>query len=414
MENRVVITGIGMITALGTDKDEVFQRLLNNKPEIWEIPEGFQNKYLFKSKYYVPAPEIDLTQYQIKQGLEGLMESSAKLAMAATKKALEDSRLEKTEIESADVILGLGMNSFETLLDSHMVNIGLDSEILKELGIKPVFNRMIVPMVMPNSVSAWIGILYGAKGINYTINASCASSTCAIGEAYRRIKDGYKNLVITGGTECLREKNGGIMRGFDMLLTLTQSKDGYPRPFSENRSGFLFNEGASCILILEEMQSAIKRGATIYAEICDYKGNNDGYNIVQIDESGEKIKDILRELAADKKIDYINAHGTGTILNDKVEAKIIQEVFGDKDSQPLINSTKGILGHSIGASGAIEVAVTALSIKTGVIHGNFIDNPMENLNLPIESCKVDIDYAITTSYGFGGHNAGILLKKVCE
>ncbi|HAN09670.1 MAG TPA: beta-ketoacyl-[acyl-carrier-protein] synthase family protein [Clostridiales bacterium] len=410
MANRVVITGIGMITSLGFEKETVFKNILNNKMIIEKVPERFKKRYLFKSGYYVPAPKIDMSEHGVDSGIVNLMEQSARYSVAATKYALEDAGLDKEAIRNADVIMGLGMNSFETLLNSYLAHLQIKESDFED--IKPIFNRMIVPMLMPNSVSAWISILYGAGGTNYTLNASCASGTHAIGEAYRRIKDGYKKIVIAGGSECLREKNGAIMRGFDMLLALTQSQDGHPMPFSNNRSGFLFNEGASCVIILEEIESAINRGATIYAEVCDYQSNSDAHNIVQMNEQGDSIKKLLSELSSGKKIDYLNAHGTGTILNDRIEAKIIRDVFGDKDSQPLINSTKGILGHSIGASGAIEIGVTALSIKNKIVHGNFITDPIENLNLPLENIEVDINYAISTSYGFGGHNAGILLKSV--
>jgi 3-oxoacyl-[acyl-carrier-protein] synthase II len=173
----------------------------------------------------------------------------------------------------------------------------------------------------------------------------------------------------------------------------------------------LFSQGAACILVLEEYQHAIKRGATIYAEVIDFQSNSDAYNIVQMDPSGAQIKRLLGKLKQSGRIDYINAHGSGTLANDAIEAEAIEEVFGSKEHQPFINSTKGILGHTLGASGALETAVTALSIKESKLHGNRVPDPRENLNLTENSTEADINIAISTSYGFGGHNAGIVLKK---
>jgi 3-oxoacyl-[acyl-carrier-protein] synthase II len=201
------------------------------------------------------------------------------------------------------------------------------------------------------------------------------------------------------------------MRGFDMLTVLTKSRDGLPLPFSRDRSGFLFNQGAGCVLILEELQKAKKRGARIYAEISGYECSGDAYHIVQMEPSGKRIEELFKKLVKEIKIDYLNAHGTATISNDEIEAKIIQNIFGNRSNQPYINSTKGLLGHSIGASGAIEAAVTALSIKKSVIHGNLTTNPIEDLNLPLLSTEASIKYGLSASYGFGGHNVLLLLKR---
>jgi 3-oxoacyl-[acyl-carrier-protein] synthase II len=201
------------------------------------------------------------------------------------------------------------------------------------------------------------------------------------------------------------------MRGFDSLGALTTSPNGHPQPFSKNRSGFLFSEGGCGILVLEELEHALARGANIYAEIAGCNFNTDSYSIVQIDESGNQIEKLLSEIIKDNKIEYFNAHGTGTTLNDSVEAKVIQRLFGGINDQPLINSTKSILGHSIGASSAIEAAITALSIKKQHVHPNLSSDNIDDLNLVTESRPVNINYAISASYGFGGHNSALLLKK---
>jgi 3-oxoacyl-[acyl-carrier-protein] synthase II len=314
-------------------------------------------------------------------------------------------------ISNCSVIMGTGFSGLETALQafvSHTFGGALPGTWPNQ---KHRFHRMVIPMTMPNSVAAWISILFSLKGNSFTVNASCASGTYAVGEAFRKIKDGYDNIVLTGGVECLKENMGGIMRGFDMLGALTKSENGLPVPFSKNRSGFLFSEGAGCVIVLEELEHALSRGAGIYAEIVDYQTNNDAFNIVQMEPSGISITSLLLNLIGNKKIDYINAHGTGTLPNDEIEAKLIQEIFGGKSKQPFINSTKGIAGHSIGASGALEAAITAISIKEQRIHGNIVPNPIDDLNIPLQTISSQIDYALSTSYGFGGHNGGLLFKR---
>jgi 3-oxoacyl-[acyl-carrier-protein] synthase II len=221
-------------------------------------------------------------------------------------------------------------------------------------------------------------------------------------------------VVLTGGVECLHDPYGAIMRGFDALGALTQSQDGHPQPFSRNHSGFLFAEGGACLLVLEELEHAHRRHAPIYAEIVDYRANSDASNIVQLDPEGKQIIRLLRELSSSGPIDYLNAHGTGTVANDTVESQAIQTVFGNRNVQPLINSTKGILGHTFGASGAIEAAVAALSVARGSIHGNLTSDPMPDLNLPLDTANTPVEQALSVSYGFGGHNGGLLFRKYHE
>lgn len=410
---RVVITGIGPVTALGIGKEPFFKNILAMQTCIAEIPESFQKSYKFKSRYFVPKPDFSLSAIGVNKGLETMMEEISRLAVMAAYLALKDAgfapemrdnRYRVKGLDKAIAIIGVGMSSLQTAFDSYLAHLSAGSR----------YNRMVIPMLMPNSASAWLSILFGIQGLHYTLNASCASGTMAIGEAYRNIGHGRCDLALAGGVEALAEKNGAVMRGFDMLTTLTKADDGRPRPFSKQRSGFLFNEGAGCVLVLEERQRALQRGADIYAEIAGYECSSDAHNIVQMEPSGEKIAALFRKLTAGSKVEYLNAHGTGTVSNDAIEAKIIQDVFGNQDAQPFINSTKGILGHSIGASGALEAAVAALSIKQSRIHGNVTAEIIDNLNLPLATMETKIDTALSASYGFGGHNALLLLKRTAE
>lgn len=421
MKRRVVITGIGPATAVGIGKKNFFAGIFGLKTCIAEIPSYYEQTYTFKSRYYVPKPRFSLTDLGIHKSTVGMMEESARLSVLCSKLALEDAGFQISNgdkywqvegLGNCGIIIGIGMSSLQTALESYTAHMAEPEKLASESNSnKPRFNRMVIPMLMTNSPAAWISILFGLKGFSYTVNASCASGSYAFGEAYRAISDGRCEVTLTGGVESLAEKNGAIMRGFDMLSTLTRAKDGRPQPFSPRRSGFLFNEGAGCILVLEELESARKRGANIYAEVMGYEGCSDAYSIVQMDPSGDSITSLFRRVCQGINIDYFNAHGTATTANDEIEAQVIQRIFGDKSTQPYINSTKGILGHSIGASGALEVAVTALSIKESRIHGNVTSEPMDNLNLPLETLETPVDYAVSASYGFGGHNALILLKR---
>lgn len=421
MNKRVVITGVGPVTLIGIGKNNFIDNIYNLKTNIREIPKNYEKGYEFKSRFYCPAPDLSLNKFQIPSNFEGILSDISKLSIIATKLALIDSCFDITNNDKGfkvnikgecAVIIGVGIGNLDKALQSHIAhNFHEHHTLLKELNLSTLYNRMIIPTIMPNSASSWVSIFFGINGPNYTINASCASGTIAIGEAYNKIRTGQCITAIAGGVEALKDSSGSIMRGFDSLNTLTKSKDGNPMPFSKKRSGFLFNEGAGAVLILEELENALQRKATIYAEIDGFECNSDAYNIVQMEPTGEKVKQLIKNLIKNNEIDYINTHGTGTITNDEIEAKVIQEIFGDKKNQPILNSTKALIGHSIGASGAIEAIVTALSIYNSKIHENKISDPMENLNLALNTVEKPLNTAISLSYGFGGHNCGILFKK---
>ncbi len=411
VNNRVVITGIGPVTAIGTGKESFWRNLLDGIANIKEIPPKFENNYRFKSRFFVPFPLVKLEEYQLPGKYEVIMELSTRAAVVATKLALEDAGIGVKEqnlrlpVDPArcTIILGTGICTLKAGFDAHEAH---------ALNPSLRYNRMVIPMIMPDSATSWISILFGIKGVNYTINASCASGTVAIGEAFLRIRHGLADMALAGGVECLKDESGTIMRGFDSMGTLTTSNDGYPRPFSHERSGFLFAEGGACILVLESLEHAMERGITPYAEILGYSANSDAYNIVQMEPAGTQVRAMLKELIREKKIDYFNTHGTGTQLNDETEAQVIRSLFGEKETQPLINSTKSIMGHSIGASGAIEAAVTALSVQQSVVHKNLTANVMDGLNLALVNLPCDIHVGISASYGFGGHNAALIFGKL--
>lgn len=419
MKRRVVITGIGPVTSIGIGKDIFWRNLLSrNTPMAKSVPENRVNS---KSKFFVPFPAFSLADHDIPKYYR-FLQPEDKVVVVGTKLALEDAGIELSvdndrfftnNIPDASTIIGTGFTGLEAAFYSYLSHLGIDY-FSEKYQKKVSYNRMVIPMLMTNSPAAWVSILFGLKGESFTVNASCASATFAIGQAFEKILNGKSKIVITGGVENLQEENFSIYRGFDALGALTRSLCGDPQPFSKNRSGFLYSEGGSCILVLEELEHAKKRNAKIYAEILDYNSNSDAHNIVQIEPEGKQILDLFEGLIKKNKIDYLNAHGTGTVPNDEIEANTIIKFFGDKSRQPFINSTKGVVGHTIGASGAIEAAVTALSIFNDKLHSNNIDDPIDNLNLVLKNKKAAIEKAVTVSYGFGGHNAGLLLGKYHE
>ena len=299
MNRRVVITGIGPATAAGIGKEGFFNALMGMETRICEVPPWFERHYTFKSRFYVPAPTFALTDYGISKGTEAMMEEISRLSVLCTHLALEDAGfvLEKEDkyfkvkgLEKAMIIMGVGMSSLQTALDSYVDHMKSPEAAGSGATKMARFNRMLIPMSMPNSAAAWISILFGVKGPAHTLNASCASGGMAIGEAWHGIRSGRSDIAIAGGVESLAERNGTPMRGFDMLMALTKSEDGKPGPFSNNRCGFLFCEGAGCVLILEELTHAQARGAHIYAEIAGYECASDACSIVQIEPTGEGIQ----------------------------------------------------------------------------------------------------------------------------
>ncbi|HUI92463.1 MAG TPA: beta-ketoacyl-[acyl-carrier-protein] synthase family protein [Chitinivibrionales bacterium] len=422
MPRRVVITGMGPVTSIGIGKDAFWRSLLRKGIVVSPVPEAFERTCQLHSRWYAPLPAVSLGDYGMDFHFASAMQPEDRMAVAGAKLALDDAGfpLERTgaglavkDLGSCSVLIGTGLSGLQSAFESYLAH-RLPQELLDRLAVQKriKFNRMVIPATMPNSPAAWVSICFGVHGQSATINASCASGTCAVGEAFRRIRDGYDDTVLCGGVENLRDESGAIMRGFDILGTLTKSKDGPPRPFSKNRSGFLFAEGAACLLVMEALERARSRKARVYAEVLDYRACSDAANIVQIEKEGRQIARMLAEISRGRHIDYLNAHGTGTEPNDDVEARAVASVFGARAEQPLVNSTKGILGHTLGASGALEAAVTALSLTQGVVHGNLTDDPVEGLNLPLEPVTRPIRTALTVSYGFGGHNAALLLGKV--
>lgn len=454
---RVVITGSGTINPIGLNTENFWENCISGKTNVQKIPEQWFNYSNFNSKIWSPLPRIDYSKYSITDIEEKQNDISTLLSISCSFQAIDSAKLKYTKIDDkkntfkidsidnkkAGVFIGTGIGGVNTLgscfayqilnnqksllndlLNSNEIksNKKIQEElisIINNIILPKRFNPFAVSMIMPNASGSKIAIKFNLQGMNNTFSSACASGTVAIGNGYNKIKNGEIDLAITGGVEYMHDEYGGLYFAFDTLKTLLNS-DKYAdiekanKPFDKNRSGFLYSQGGCGILILEELEHAKKRAAPVIAEIIGYSENCDAHNIMMIEESGQLIKRMINQLLKEsgiskEDVDYINAHGTGTILNDEIESKIIEEMFGKKI---LINSTKSIIGHTLGASGAIEAIVTALSIKDKKTHiCKNLEYPIRDLNFVTKAKEYSINTAISQSFGFGGHNSAIALKE---
>lgn len=398
---RVVITGMAPICSLGSDHETVFENLCSKRQYKTRIDKNTPARKKIKAEWYVPFPDCysdDLFQ----EKLAPVKASGAKSAYIAAKAALlamQDAKLEQAD-DNTMVIVGTDSFSMEELVDQ-----------LIQFDTKQKMYSMMIPLTIQSAIASWVTIVLGTHGMSSVINMACASSTTSVGICYESILNGKCDMAVCGGTSYIGDRNLTMFKGFEYLKCSSTNKEGNVYPFSKEKNGFLFSEGAACMLVIEELEHALKRGAEIYAEITGFACSSDAYNVVSMYPNGTIVENMLKKLVQGKKVDYYNAHGTATILNDEVEAKIIQNVFGDADSQPAINSSKAFLGHTLGASGAIELVVCADSIRHNKVHGNLCGTILENLNYTPETREMQVDCAVSSSLGFGGHNSAIMVER---
>lgn len=408
MNRRVVISGLGAVTSLGLGADKLWDSVKRGKCGISTIGRinvsDLPTKIGAEIKDFEPADFIE--KKEIKR-----TDRYAQYAMAAAQMAIESSGLDVQKInrERLGVIIGSGIGGIETMENQH--------QVLLEKGpdrISPFF----VPMMIANIASSVIAIKYGAKGYNECIVTACASSANSIGEAFKIIQRNNADIMITGGAEAPITKLA--LSGFCANKTLSKSEDPEMacRPFDLHRNGFVIGEGAG-VLILEELGHALNRNATIIAEVVGYGCTNDAYHITAISEGGEGGARCMKLALEDAKIHpqdigYINAHGTSTLMNDKNETLAIKTVFKEYAHKLAISSTKSMTGHLIGASGAVEAIITALSLKEGFLPPTInyqTPDPECDLNyVPNKGVSANIKYALSNSFGFGGHNATLIFK----
>ncbi len=409
---RVVITGLGCITALAESVDGLFAALCEGKSGVSTIESFDTSTYPVKFGGEIKA--FDVTKYiDHREGRR--MDRFSQLAIVAAIQAVEDSALDfsKEDVHRVGVIVGTGIGGIKEIEDQHIR--------LLNKGIRQV-SPFTVPKLMANAASGNIAIRYGLKGPNFAVTSACASGNHAIGEASCNIVAGRSDIVVTGGTEAALTPIG--LASFCAARSLSTRNDNPPiasRPFDKDRDGFVLSEGAG-ILVLEEYEHAKKRGADIYAELLGYSATDDGYHITaplpQGNGAARAMELALIDAGIEKeKVDYINAHGTGTELNDIAESIAIKSVFGDRAYKISISSTKSSLGHLLGASGAVELIICMKVIRESVIPPTInLENPDERCDLkmdyvPLQARRAKVNIAMSNSFGFGGHNACLIVGK---
>ena len=411
--HRVVITGIGIISPIGLDAVTTWDSLINGRG-------GIDNITLFDAsahttKFAAEVKNFDPNKY-IDRKLVRRMDRFTQLAVAASQEALRDSNLQIDDSNRNDisVMVGSGIGGLGTLSEQ--------LKILNEKGPDRV-SPFLIPMMISDMAGAQISINIGAKGANVCSTSACSSGSDAIGNAYEILKRGDGVAIVTGGAEAVVTPIG--VAGFNAARALSTRNDDPKhacRPFDATRDGFVIGEGAA-ILVLETLEFAKQRGAHILAEIIAYGASSDAYHITSPTESGEgavrAMKMALRKgEVAPTEIDYINAHGTSTELNDRVETKAIKAVFGDYAYKVPISSTKSMTGHMIGAAGAIEAAICVLTIQNGIIPPtiNYANHDPEcDLDyVPNVARKANVKTTLSNTFGFGGHNSCLIIRKYSE
>jgi len=410
MKRRVVVTGLGAITPIGKDAKSFFEGVREGRLGIDYI-KSFDTEN-FKVKVAAEVKDFDPNNYMDKKEAKR-MDRFCQFAVASSIEAVKDSGLdvEKIDKNKFGVVIGSGIGGLLTIEKEH--------RNLLEKGPNKV-GPLFIPMAIVNLAAGNVAIKFGAKGICSSVVTACASGTNAIGEAFRYIQMGYLDVAIAGGAEA--PITPLALAGFTNLTALTNSND--PKrasiPFDLERSGFVMGEGAG-ILILEEYGHAIKRGAKIYAEVVGYGFTCDAYHMTAPDEEAEGASRAMEMALLDaniekEKISYINAHGTSTPLNDKLETLAIKKVFGDYAKNIPISSTKSMTGHLLGAAGSIEAIVCVKAIEEGFIPptiGYEKRDPECDLDyVPNEGRRGEVNYALSNSFGFGGHNACLIFKKI--
>ena len=408
-KNRVVVTGIGVVSPVGKTVDQFWNSLVNGISGIAPItlcdPSPFPCKIAGEVKDFDPSYYMDLKDAK-------RMARFSQLAVAASQMAIVDSGIDisSENVDEIGVFVGNGNGGFP--------DIEANARLLVDKGAMRV-SPFFIPMILPNMAAANVSRVFGIKGYTSTITTACAAGTQSIGEAAEVLKKGYANVILAGGCEAGISQLG--LGGFSTIRALTSQNENpktASKPFDANRDGFVPAEGAA-MLILETEKHAMDRGADIYAEILGYGVSSDAYHLVQPDKDGDgafrAIMNSLKDSQITKsEIDYINAHGTSTPMNDLSETLAIKKTFGSLAPKIPISSTKSMIGHVLGGAGALEAVASILSIVNGVIH------PTINYKTPDKQCDLDyvpnksrvkdIQTALSNSFGFGGQNACLVLR----
>ena len=409
MEKRVVITGLGAITPIGKNVDETWNGIEKKKCGIDDITlvdtTNFKTKLAAEVKGYNP-----LDYFEPKQAKR--LDRYSQFAIIAAREAVKDSGItkENTDYDRVGIFVSSGIGGLNTIQEQCEVNFQKGNN-----RVSPMF----IPMSIANMAAGNVAIEFGFKGESVSLVTACSSSTHAIGEAYKTIKHGYEDVVIAGGSEAPICEIG--IAGFENMKALSNSTDKNRAsiPFDKERSGFVMGEGAAMI-ILEELEHAKKRGAKIYAEVIGFGSTTDAYHITSPCPDGEGGAKAMMRAIEDSKInkedvDYINSHGTSTHLNDSTETMAIKTAFGEVSKKIMVSSTKGNVGHLLGAAGSLEALICVKAIENQLvpptINYKVRDEECDLDIVPNEPRKANLNIVMSNSLGFGGHNASVVIKK---
>ena len=411
--NRVVITGMGTVNPLGLDVASTWEGLINGRSGIDYVTlfdaSSHKTKIGGEVKGFEPADYINRKDIR-------RMDRFAQLSVAASRQAVEQSGLDVSSPEHEDtgIIVGSGVGGLTTLFKQ--------MKVLLDEGPNRV-SHFVVPMMLADMAAVQVSIALGLKGPNFCTTSACSSGSDAIGTAFDMIKHGEVGTMLAGGSESIINPLGfAAFNALKAISTRNDEPQAASRPFDAERDGFVISEGAA-IVVLENLEDALKRGADILAEVVSYGASADAFHVTQPIETGEgaarAMQRALNKAGLDPTaIDYINAHGTSTQLNDKMETRAIKTVFGEHASRIPVSSTKSMLGHMIGGAGVIEALICTLAIRNGIIP------PTINQKHPDPDCDLDyvpnkarrakIDTALSNSFGFGGHNSVLIIKRYGE
>lgn len=412
---RVVITGLGALTPVGNSAPETWRALVNGENGIAPITafdaSQYKTQFAGEVKGFDPTTVIDKKEVR-------RMDRYAQFSVCVADEALRDSGLdlEKEDRSRVGVIWGSGMGGLLTTEEEII-------DFAKSDGV-PRFNPFMIPKAIPSIAAGHISIRFGLGGLSFSVSTACSSSSHAVASAFDQIRLGHADVLLTGGADADVTFSGiGGFSAMHALSTNNEHPETASRPFSKSRDGFVLGEGAAC-LILEEYEHAKARGAKIYAEMVGEGMTSDAYHMTAPDPDGKGAERVMRLAIKDaglqpEDIDYINTHGTSTPLGDVTELKAIQRVFGDHVYDMNLDSTKSMTGHLIGATGAVEAMACVMALKDGIIPPTINHDPEDldenidyRMNFTFDKAqKRDIRYALSNTFGFGGHNACLLFKK---
>ena len=417
---RVVVTGLGALTPVGNNVAETWENLVNGVSGAGPITHFDASK--FKTQFACEVKNFKVNEHLDRKEARK-MDLYTQYAIVAAKEAIEDSAmdLDKVDKNKIGVIYGVGIGGLNTL-EEELFNYALNKDTMG-----PKFNPFFIPKMIADIASGHISIMYGFHGPNFTTTSACASSSNAIADAFNYIRLGKANVIVAGGAEAAICPGG--VGGFNAMHALSTRNDDptrASRPFSASRDGFIMAEGAGC-LILEELEHAKARGAKIYAELVGAGLSADAHHLTASHPEGLGAKLVMTNALEDAElkpedIDYINVHGTSTPVGDISEAKAIKDVFGEHAYKLNISSTKSMTGHLLGAAGAVEALITTLAVKNDIVpptinheEGDNDENIDYNLNFTFgKAQKREVRAALSNTFGFGGHNACVILKKYAE